>query len=394
MSSRALLSSSLPLSSSSSSSLAGGAPPPPAPQRETELEDRDVLPPLAAARPSKSSSLSESSPAARRRLSTLTKFSTQFNQDENEENIEQKQGALVLAKLPTPGFNRIKTLWAKRESTAGFSSPLSTWSRNYAGSNRKLMGASQDDDQALSSPRLKMSDRFDPDKLATSQTYLNFGQPVDKVPRIKLERYGEEIPLVLISLRDELENSGGFNVEGVFRVGASMDDQRQIKALVDIGKYTGCKNVDDSMCVASLIKEWFRTLQPLRILNYLPVESVRAGAANVDLELCEPQLSVFLWLVDLMADVCKLEYINRMSPRAMAIVIAPNLYDAALASSPQEIIQEMNGATQIVEHALRACLAKRQLLQGDLHSVAQAIRNKEHPTPAPASLRNSAIQEE
>lgn len=184
--------------------------------------------------------------------------------------------------------------------------------------------------------------------------------------------------MVLISLRDELERSGGFHVEGVFRVGASMDDQRQIKAEMDIGKYAGCKSVDDSMCVASLIKEWFRTLAPHRLLNSLPLESIKLGKSEIAAELQEPDLSVFLWLVDLMADVCKLEYINRMSPRAMAIVIAPNLYDTELvATSPQDIIQFMNGATTIVEHALRECLAQRISKEGGGNMVTAAIRNKE-----------------
>jgi hypothetical protein len=49
--------------------------------------------------------------------------------------------------------------------------------------------------------------------------------PPLSVPRIKLDEYAEEIPLVLITMREELENAKGFLVEGVFRVAASMEDQ-------------------------------------------------------------------------------------------------------------------------------------------------------------------------
>jgi hypothetical protein len=148
--------------------------------------------------------------------------------------------------------------------------------------------------------------------------------------------------------------------------------QMRIKKAMDVGKFEGCKNVDDAMCVASLIKEWFRTLVHTRLLNQLPIASIQQGKSALHTELPEPALSVFLWLVDLMADVCKNEVANRMSPRAMAIVIAPNLYDAALASTPQDIVKEMNGATAIVETALRECIAKRKT-NGGGGAVAHAL---------------------
>ena len=40
-----------------------------------------------------------------------------------------------------------------------------------------------------------------------------------------------------------------------------------------------------------------------------------------------PKLGLFLWLLEMMADVAEKHTTNRMSAQAIAIVVAPNLYD-------------------------------------------------------------------
>ena len=41
-----------------------------------------------------------------------------------------------------------------------------------------------------------------------------------------------------------------------------------------------------------------------------------------------------------------------MTPKAIAVVVAPNLYSPAKQATGQEIIQETNGAVNIVERAV------------------------------------------
>jgi hypothetical protein len=270
------------------------------------------------------------------------------NNGNNEPVDDEQKSSPALSKLPSSGFNRLKGLWANKEISAGFSSPLATWSRPYGSYSKKNAPAVD----------VKVKGKFDPDHI-NGQVFINFGHNIPDCPRTQLANYKERIPSVLILLRDELEKHSGFIVEGVFRVAASFDDQKAIKIKVDDGTFEGCKCQDDAMCMAALLKEWFRTM-PMRLLNALPTSAVREGKADIENDLPEPNLSVFMWLCDLMADIVKLEQINRMSPRAMAIVIAPNLYSAAVDASPQEMMQEMNGVVTIVEAALRECIARRK----------------------------------
>ncbi len=239
------------------------------------------------------------------------------------------------------GFDKIKGMWNTKESTVGFSNPLSTWSRPYAN-----VGSSKSNNKDASSS-------------ADEPNFIHFAKSIEDVPRTTLDHYKEPIPTVLVMLRDELEKSGGFLVEGVMRIAASVYDQKSFKLQIDQGAFQGCNGQDDSMCMAALIKEWFREM-PVRLLNVLPVTALRAGEADLNTQLPEPNHSIFLWLVDLMADICEHEQVNRMSARAMAIVIAPNLYATLDDASPQDIVQETNGAVQIVEEALKQEMALRQ----------------------------------
>ena len=268
---------------------------------------------------------------------------------------EQKQNR-ALSKLPTAGYNRLKQMWAARESISGFTNPLSTWSRPY-GNHKK---DADDDIKTTFDPKTNTytGGKFDPDKI-NGQKFKQFGRTIAECPRTKLTEYKEPVPDVLILLKSELEKSNGFLVEGVFRVAASFEEQKAFKIEVDNGTFKGCSSADEAMCLAALLKEWFRTM-PVRLLNALPLNSIRTGKSDYMKELPEPNLSIFLWLCDMMADVVALEQVNRMNVRAMAIVIAPNLYSAGDDASPQEIVLEMNGAVSIVEGALRDCIARRK----------------------------------
>lgn len=273
------------------------------------------------------------------------------------DHVDEEQTMVTAFRiLPAAGFNRLKTMWANRESMTGFSSPLSTWARPYGNHKKDLNGAEV---KVSFDPKMKAySGKLDTKKPKEPQ-FKQFGVAIQDCPRTKLANYKEPVPNVLLLLRSELEKQNGFHVEGVFRVAASFEDQKAFKIEVDNGTFKGCQNQDDAICMAALLKEWFRTM-PVRLLNALPISSIRAGKADLQKELPEPNLSVFMWLCDLMADIVALEPINRMTARAMAIVIAPNLYSAGDTAAPQEIMQEMNGSVTIVETALKECIERRR----------------------------------
>ena len=50
---------------------------------------------------------------------------------------------------------------------------------------------------------------------------------------------------------------------------------------------------------------------------------------------------VVLWLLDLMADVADQQEHNKMNERAVAIVMAPNLYDAPVTDDPLDALMQV-----------------------------------------------------
>jgi hypothetical protein len=110
---------------------------------------------------------------------------------------------------------------------------------------------------------------------------------------------------------------------------------------------------------ANLIKVWFREL-PEGLLNRVGQDAIRAvaddggafAASRFVASLAPRERSLMLWLLDLMADVVARHEVNRMKPRALAIVIAPNLYKPDPGCNP---IVMMQFSSKVVQ-CLMACL--------------------------------------
>ena len=55
-------------------------------------------------------------------------------------------------------------------------------------------------------------------------------------------------------------------------------------------------------------------------------------------ELKKPSKSYYKWLLDLCVDITKYQHVNKMNEKNMAIVLAPNLYDASNIRNIKEAI--------------------------------------------------------
>ena len=64
------------------------------------------------------------------------------------------------------------------------------------------------------------------------------------------------------------------------------------------------------------------------------------------------RLQVFLWLLDLMATVAEKEAVNRMSPKALAIVVSPNLYLTPMECPPMEALVMSQKCANLVSNFL------------------------------------------
>ncbi|KAJ1450868.1 Rho GTPase activation protein [Pelagophyceae sp. CCMP2097] len=158
-----------------------------------------------------------------------------------------------------------------------------------------------------------------------------FGVELHRSPRVAVPGYAERIPAVLIMLGAQFAGLEGPQAVGIFRIAPDKEDCAAAKAAIDLGD--DWSDIADVHVVANLIKIWFRELVPTGVLNklteadiYKLADSSLADAAPIVARLPPAQRALLLWLLDLMATVTRNEAENRMSPRNMSIVFAPNLY--------------------------------------------------------------------
>lgn len=155
-----------------------------------------------------------------------------------------------------------------------------------------------------------------------------FGVPFTQLPTVKIDGYQAEIPKVLITMKDYFLKHDGLETEGVFRIAPDGEESDYVKDLLNKGKFEKC---DDIHCMSHLIKVFFREI-PLSVIVGIQPETIiecktPETAGQILLTLTEPQLSSFLWLLDLMIMVSDQGKVNKMSDQALAIVIAPNIFE-------------------------------------------------------------------
>ena len=188
-----------------------------------------------------------------------------------------------------------------------------------------------------------------------------FGLPLHVCECVRVN--GFDIPKLLVTLYGALKANGGLHEEGIFRLApdaVTCDALREAlntdgAALSRIGADT------DVHVLANLIKIWFRML-PERLLGGIAPERLAAcgtGAQCMALvQGFEPRRQgVLLWLLEMMADVAEAKAANRMGERAVAIVIAPNLYDpppidGAGALDPLAALEYTQGMARFVTELL------------------------------------------
>jgi len=175
--------------------------------------------------------------------------------------------------------------------------------------------------------------------------YKQFGVPLDVLPSTNVKGYTRGIPTVLVTLRDYLVAHGGLETDQIFRLAADAKEIERVKLLVDEDKFD---KVDDINIVSTLIKVFFRDL-PHHLVDIdseeLKMCSTEEKAAMLLEAIPEPGRSIALYFLDLCCEVVKKEKINKMTPKALAIVLAPNLYklpNVQLGMSPQEGLAVMD----------------------------------------------------
>jgi len=172
-------------------------------------------------------------------------------------------------------------------------------------------------------------------RATTQPTSRWFGAPCSS-QQMKLDR-GHRVPVLLVEIRNALDECEGFATEGIFRLAAEGARQRFVRERLEAGEepeqvLCGC----EVEVLAGLLKEWLREL-PDGLWASVGAEAREeferalggSAATNVALLLKQAmppaQREVFLWVLDLLADAAAHEASSKMGVEQLSAVFAPTL---------------------------------------------------------------------
>jgi hypothetical protein len=190
---------------------------------------------------------------------------------------------------------------------------------------------------------------------------LYFGAPLRQQPRVALPGYDDRVPAVLVALAADMVQRKGLAHEGIFRLSAEMGTLKAAKDALNRGDGL-LANLDPTV-TSALIKDFFRSLPESLLLGVAASElalygNPKTGASDeawqrllfTDAVIPEPNRSTFLWMLDVMSAVCANVAMNKMTPRALAIVFAPSLYFTK--DADMSAMARTQDVTQMIEAAL------------------------------------------
>lgn len=143
--------------------------------------------------------------------------------------------------------------------------------------------------------------------------------------------------------------------EGPFRKPGNSEDIQWLKQQLNSGNEIDWRSLcaRDPAVVPSVMKVWLRELpRGYKLLGSFTEDSLDLFAHN-RLPFSDPQPGTFLlYFLSFMAEVCSFEKVNRMSARAMATVLAPNLYEIAEGEPPTLDLMIVDRVRQWLENQL------------------------------------------
>ena len=201
-----------------------------------------------------------------------------------------------------------------------------------------------------------------------------FGIPIEGCDCVTIN--GFEIPVVLEALWEALRARGGLTEEGIFRIQPDQEACADLKAALnaDPAATGGCA---DAHAFANLIKVWFREL-PEKLLSAVSMAEILECETGADCmavlqRFDRKNLGLVLWLLDVCADVAAEQASNKMSERAIAIVLAPNLYAPPEADddNPLEGLLRTQKMTKFLSELLFHYISVRHRVRGGGASQAE-----------------------
>jgi len=164
-----------------------------------------------------------------------------------------------------------------------------------------------------------------------------FGGTLSDIMKIQAvpENTVNEIPLVLVSLIEDVEKLGGLKTEGIFRIPGSSLNVLDLRLQIENGTY-GCTTFDDPHVPGSLLKYWLREIdEPVipptfydRALECAEDENSNIQKAlDLVAELPELNRKVLYYIIRFLKKACEPQFVEetKMGIENLSMVFAPCL---------------------------------------------------------------------
>eukprot|EP01133_Synstelium_polycarpum_P006093 gene6093-7058_t len=231
------------------------------------------------------------------------------------------------------------------------------------------------------------------DKLIFKRTNQIFARSSDALPQALDAGISLTVPAILVTLRDKLRQLDGYKQEGIFRLSSSDSSMLAISEALERGtlldessyKYAASSSYTrgtiDAHAIASFIKRWYMKL-PVKLCAHFDEDTLRYAASleeaalhTLQSSMDQPNRSLLMWIVHLLADVAQNASLNKMSAKNLAIVIAPILLSSSSSSSSSSSTSTSTSSSSNSDH--NTPLERHQLATMFLqHLIKHSLREK------------------
>uniref|UniRef100_A0A5B7AXW9 Putative Rho GTPase activating protein with PAK-box/P21-Rho-binding domain n=1 Tax=Davidia involucrata TaxID=16924 RepID=A0A5B7AXW9_DAVIN len=199
--------------------------------------------------------------------------------------------------------------------------------------------------------------------------------------QLSYDSRGNSVPTILLLMQERLYSQGGLKAEGIFRINPENSKEEHVRNQLNSGIVP---DEIDVHCLAGLIKAWFRELPSGVLDGVSPEEVLQCNAEEESVELVKQlrptEAALLNWAIDLMADVVEQEESNKMNPRNIAMVFAPNM-------------TQMSDPLTALMHAVQVMNLLKTLILKTLREREETATGGYSPSSSSSSSSHSSDQQ-
>lgn len=173
--------------------------------------------------------------------------------------------------------------------------------------------------------------------------------------------YRGKIPFIITDLVTQLKLNDCFKVEGIFRLSSALSKLKELVNVLNSGRVTDWSSFNQPILLACALKQYLRDISTSHPL--IPFELYDCMMAITQFEdqnvlldrikklfgmMDTPHRMTFAYLMEFLREVASHEAENKMSPKNLAVCIAPNILSAHLIPD-NELLVHSGKQIQIIQ---------------------------------------------